>query len=101
MDVVTAGEAGSLDRVVWVGTGRRPRGAVRRIFGGDRGYEPERAWRERLANEMNEACDEMARQGLRLAQIVPVSSSVGLQGGWTEGAWLHFARPQDESAATS
>ena len=51
-------------------------------------------WRERLAQEMNEACDEMASQGLRLASIVPVASSVGLQGGWTEGAWLDFTRAE-------
>ena len=43
---------------------------------------------------MNDACDEMAGLGLRLASIVPVDSSTGLQGGWTEGAWLHFARAE-------
>ena len=56
--------------------------------------EPEQDWGELLAEEMNEACDEMASQGLRLASIVPVESSAELQGGWTEGAWLHFARAE-------
>jgi len=41
---------------------------------------------------MNEACDEMASQGLRLASIVPVARSREFHGGWTEGAWLHFRR---------
>lgn len=75
-------DARATDRVIWVGTGRR--GHVR--------PESDRDWRERLAQEMNEACDEMASQGLRLASIVPVQSSRALWGGWTEGAWLHFAR---------
>ena len=41
---------------------------------------------------MNAACGEMGSQGLRLVGVVPVESSAQLQGGWTEGAWLHFAR---------
>ena len=89
---MAATEAGPVDRVIWVGTGRRSR-HFRRFLGGVR-HEPEREWRERLAQEMNEACDEMASQGLRLASIVPVASSVGLQGGWTEGAWLDFTRAE-------
>ena len=78
-------EARPMDRVIWVGTGRR--GRFR--------HEAERGWRERLAHEMNEACDEMASQGLRFASIVPVTSSSDFRGGWTEGAWLHFARGVD------
>lgn len=78
---MAATEARPIDRVIWVGSGRR--GSFR--------PESERAWRERLAQEMNEACGEMASQGLRLASIVPVQSSRALWGGWTEGAWLHFA----------
>ncbi len=74
------------DRVIWVG-GRRTRGG----FLGFLRDEPERDWRERLTQEMNEACDEMAGHGLRLASIVPVARSRELTGGWTEGAWLHFA----------
>ena len=89
---MAATEARAIDRVIWVGTSRRSR--RRRFFGGDVGHEPEREWRERLAQEMNDACDEMAGLGLRLASIVPVDSSTGLQGGWTEGAWLHFARAE-------
>lgn len=86
---MTAPEAQPMDRVIWIGTGRKSRGGRLRRFSKS---EPEREWRERLAQEMNEACDEMASQGLRLASIVPVESSVELQGGWTEGAWLHFTR---------
>lgn len=71
-----------LDRVVYVGTGRR-RG--RWVFN-----EPERAWRQRLAQEMEEVCQEMARRGLHLTRVVPILSSTGLQGAWTEGAWLFF-----------
>ena len=81
-------EAQTMDRVIWVRMGRR-RG-VRRFLKA----EPERDWGERLAEEMNEACDEMAGEGLRLASIVSVASSTALQGGWTEGAWLHFARAE-------
>ena len=89
---MAASEARPIDRVIWVGTGRRSR--RRRLFGGNVGHEPEREWRERLAQEMNEACDEMASDGLRLAGIVPVHSSGDLRGGWTEGAWLHFTRAE-------
>ncbi len=86
---MAADEAQLVDRIIWVG-GRRTRGG----FLGFLRDEPERDWRERLTQEMNEACDEMAGQGLRLASIVPVASSTALQGGWTEGAWLHFARAE-------
>ena len=88
---MAATEARSIDRVIWVGTGRR---GWRRFFGVNIGNEPNRDWRERLAQEMNEACDEMASHGLRLAGIVPVQSSREFQGGWTEGAWLHFTRAE-------
>ena len=79
---MTTSETQAVDRVVWVGTRRQRRGLRQ---------ESERSWRERLAQEMNKACDEMTGQGLRLVSIVPVESSTGFQGGWTEGAWLHFA----------
>lgn len=82
----------SIDRVVWVGTGRRPRRGFLRFLSAGTAHESERDWRERLAQEMNEACDRMAQEGLRLANIVPVESSTGFQGGWTEGAWLHFTK---------
>ena len=75
-------------RVIYVGTGRRPRG---RVLGRVGLYESERAWRQRLAQEMEEACQEMARRGLRLIQVVPILSSASVQGGWTEGVWLYFA----------
>ena len=91
---MVANAAQTMDRVIWVGTGRQSRRGIRRFWFGDDAKEPERDWRERLAGEMNDACDEMAGQGLRLASIVPVLSSTGLQGGWTEGAWLHFARAE-------
>ncbi len=74
-------------RVVYVGTGRQ-RGD--RWLGIVPRYEPERDWRHRLAQEMEDAAQEMARRGLRLINVVPVQSSVSMQGGWTEGAWLYF-----------
>lgn len=40
---------------------------------------------------MGDVCQEMARRELGLAQVIPVLSSVSLQGAWTEGAWLVFA----------
>ncbi len=78
---MAAVEAQPMDRVIWVGTGRRGR------------FQPEseREWRERLAQEMNDACDEMASQGLRLASILPVER-YPFSGAWTKGAWLHFTR---------
>ena len=88
---MAATEAGPRDRVIWVG-GRR---GWRRFFGVNFGEEAHGTWRERLAQEMNEACDEMASQGLRLAGIVPVQTSNSTRfGGWTEGAWLHFTRAE-------
>ena len=71
-------------RVVYVG-GRR--------FGGffSLKRQPERTWRQRLANEMEEVCQEMASHGLRLFTVVPIKSSASFQGGWTDGAWLYFA----------
>ncbi len=82
---MTTNDAQPGDRVIWVG-GRRNRDGFLRFLA-----ESEQHWRERLAQEMNEACDEMASQGLRLASIVPVASSREFTGSWTEGAWLHFA----------
>lgn len=75
-------------RVIYVGGSRRSIG--RWLWFMPR-YEPEHEWRQRLATEMEDACEEMSRRGLRLVQIVPVASSVSLQGAWTEGAWLHFS----------
>ncbi len=74
-------------RVVYVGTGRRPR----RRFLLPVLYEDENTWRQRLATEMEDACREMLQQGLHLTHVVPVASSEALRGGWTEGAWLYFA----------
>ncbi len=76
-------DAPSSCRVVFVGTGRRSRGLI--------GRENERTWRQRLATEMEEVCNEMLQQSLRLNHVVPVNSSRELHGGWTEGAWLYFA----------
>ena len=76
-------EALPTERAIWVGTSRQGRFRS----------ESERRYRhKRLAEEMNDACDTMLGQGLRLANIVRVSSSCDMKGGWTEGAWLHFAR---------
>ena len=69
-------------RVMYVGSGRQRVGMWQ--------WEPESEWRQRLATEMEQACQEMARQGLRLLTVVPVMSSGDLKGGWTEGAWLYF-----------
>jgi hypothetical protein len=75
-------------RVVYIGTGR---GARKNAWGRIGFSEPEADWRRRLAQEMEEACQEMARRGLRLTQVVPVLSSASGQGSWTEGAWLFFS----------
>ena len=74
-------------RVVYVGTGRRPRRRIALLVI----YEDERMWRQRLATEMEDVCREMLQQGLHLTHVVPVQSSRDLAGGWTEGAWLYFA----------
>ena len=74
-------------RVVYVGTGRRPK--LRFLI--TLSYEDERLWRQRLAAEMEDVCREMLQQGLQLTQVVPVLSARELRGGWTEGAWLYFA----------
>ena len=78
----------ALCRVVYAGTDRQPRS---RVFGRIGLYESERAWRQRLAQEMEDACQEMARRGLYLVAVVPTLSSTTWQGSWTEGAWLYFA----------
>ena len=91
---MAADDARPIDRVIWVGTGRQSRGG----FLGFLRDEPARDWRERLAQEMNAACDEMASQGLRLASVVPVASSREFHGGWTEGAWLHFTRAEQDAS---
>ncbi len=75
-------------RVVYVGEGRR----ARRKFVLPVSYEDERTWRQRLATEMEEVCREMLQQGLHLTHVVPVTSSAEFRGGWTEGAWLYFAK---------
>lgn len=74
-------------RVVCIGSGRQPRP---RLLGRMGLYEAERTWRRRLAQEMEAACQEMARRGLRLVQVVPLLSTATWQGTWTEGAWLYF-----------
>lgn len=74
-------------RVVYVGTGRRPRRKI--LF--SISYEDERTWRQRLATEMEDVCREMLQQGFHLTHAVPVRSSRDLAGGWTEGVWLYFA----------
>ena len=89
---MVATEAVARDRVIWVGTGRRRR--RRRFLPIPIDEEPTSEWRGRLTQEMNEACDEMASQGLRLVSIVPVASSRDLHGSWTESAWLHFTRAE-------
>jgi len=76
------------NRVVYVGTERR---LNRRLFGSIGLFEPERGWRLRLAQEMEDACQEMARRGLQLTQVVPVYSAETFKGSWTEGAWLYFS----------
>jgi hypothetical protein len=63
-------------------------------------YEPEREWRQRLAQEMEDACQEMARRGLRLTSVVPTLSSGAFQGSWTEGAWLYFGGSDSPAVAT-
>ena len=82
-------------RVVYVGTGRQ---RLSRWLGIFPRFEPERVWRQRLATEMEAAIQEMARRGLRLTHVVPVLSSVSMQGAWTEGAWLYFASARPASA---
>jgi len=76
-------------RVIYVGTGRQPRPGILGLIGA---YEPERDWRHRLAQEMEDASQEMARRGLRLMEVVPVlsSSTWNWNGSWTEGVWLYF-----------
>ena len=80
-------------RVIYVGTGR---GSRKSALGRVGFFEPEADWRRRLAQDMEQTCQEMARRGLRLIQVVPVLSSANYKGSWTEGAWLFFG-----SAATS
>jgi hypothetical protein len=81
-------------RVIYVGAarelGRKGSRANERRSQGD-----EEAWGQRLAKEQEEACQEMARQGLRLSHVVPVQTSsapASLQGpaSWTAGVWLYF-----------
>jgi hypothetical protein len=82
-------------RVIYVGSSRQRTG---RWFGMFPRYEPEHEWRQRLATEMDAACQEMSRRGLSLVQVVPVLSSVSMQGAWTEGAWLYFTSARPASA---
>lgn len=74
-------------RVIYVGTGRRPRFKMSFFVS----YEDESTWRQRLATEMEDVCREMIQQGLHLTHVLPVTSSSEFRGGWTEGAWLYFA----------
>jgi hypothetical protein len=82
-------------RVIYVGS---PRKRTERLFGLIPRYEPEHEWRQRLAAEMDDVCVEMGRRGLGLVQVVPVLSSVSMQGSWTEGAWLYFTSARPASA---
>jgi hypothetical protein len=82
-------------RVVYVGSSRRRTG--RWLWLVPR-YEPEHEWRQRLATEMEDACAEMSRRGLQLVHVVPVLSSVSMQGAWTEGTWLYFGSARPVSA---
>ena len=84
------------DRVIYLGSGR-----IRRTgFAGWLGsFEPERVWRQRLAQEMEDVCQELARRGLRLIQVVPVLSAESFKGSWTEGAWLYFGDVDAQSSA--
>ena len=82
-------------RVIYVGSSRQRTG---RWFGLFPRYEPEHEWRQRQATEMDDACAEMGRRGLYLMQVVPVLSSVSMQGAWTEGAWLYFSSAGPASA---
>ena len=65
-------------QVVYVGSGRRSK-----WWWPTR--ENERAWRQRLAQEQADVCADRAQRGLRLVNVVPVLSSTGFQGAWTEG----------------
>jgi len=77
-------------RVVYIGTGRQLRSGFFGRIGLD---EDERIWRQRLAQEMEEAMQEMGRRGLCLQKVVPVLRTAGMTGSWTEGAWLFFSKP--------
>lgn len=81
-------------RVVYIGTGR---GSRKSALGRVGFSEPEADWRRRLAREMEEACQEMARRGLRLIQVVPVLSTASDKGSWTEGAWLFFGTAESNN----
>jgi hypothetical protein len=83
-------------RVIYVGAGRQ---RTRRLLGFIPVYEPEPEWRQRLASEMEDVSQEMARRGMRLSQVVPILSSVSLQGGWTEGAWLYFESTRERGSS--
>ena len=74
-------------RVVYIGSSRRSRKNALGLVGFS---EHESEWRRRLAHEMEEACQEMARRGLRLTHVIPVLSTANYKGSWTEGAWLFF-----------
>jgi hypothetical protein len=74
-------------RVVYVGGGRESRKNALGLVGFT---EPETEWRKRQAQDLEVACHEMARLGLRLTQVVPVLSTTANAGSWTEGAWLFF-----------
>ena len=52
-------------RVVYVGTGRRPRFKISFLVS----YQDERTWRQRLAIEMEDVCREMTEQGLHLTHV--------------------------------
>lgn len=83
-------EPSASDRVIYLGAERRRK---RRWFDWFGLSEPDPDWRRRQAQEIEDACQEMSRRGLRLVQIVPVLTAGNLRGSRTEGAWLFFSQP--------
>ncbi len=75
-------------RVVYVGSGRKMK------LKGMRPDESEEDWRERLAEEQQVVCNQLAGEGFRLERVEPISSSRDMAGGWTEGVWLYFRREE-------
>jgi hypothetical protein len=83
-------DSSASERVIYIGAERR----LKRRWLGWLGFsEPDSDWRQRQAQEIEDACQEMSRRGLRLVQIVPVLSAGSLGGSRTEGAWLFFSQP--------
>ena len=70
------------------------------VLGRMTGQESDADWRRRLAAEMEDACQAMARRGHRLLQVVPVLNTANDKGSWTEGAWLVFGPGEPHLANT-